>query len=150
MNSAQKWYVKGGAYRLNGRPEALDRDEKKLAAEFVAMFDNITPLDNEMLLYRGVGNGTYTNQLGSYWSTSSDDKIAESFTEERLVNTRRGWRAIKTGEVLIIRVQPGVRVMEIGGVQREFVIERNVTVAETMRRKNGEMTYIWLTISPVE
>jgi len=149
MNTAQKWYVKGGAYRLNSNPEALDNQERKLAAQFIAMFDDCDPLDNEILLYRGVGNGSYANQIGQYWSTSSDDKIAESFTRERLQRDARGrWKAIKTGEVLIIRVTPGVRVMEIGGVQREFVIERGITVQETMRRQHGEMTYIWLTVSP--
>jgi len=148
MNAAQKWYVKGGAYRLNRNPEAMDTEEQKMAHSFVKMFDKITPTDRALRLYRGVGNGTYQNQVGHYWSTSSSEGIAKSFTREELYQDVHGnLRARAIGEVLIIDVQPGVRVMHIGGVQQEYVIEREIEVTETNRVENG-VVWVWITVSP--
>lgn len=148
MNAAQKWYVKGGAYRLNRNPQALDNKERKLAKNFTSQFDKLSPLSQPMQLYRGVGHGSYTSQIGQYWSTSENEDIAKSFTAEELYTdtlTRRT-RCRAVGEVLIIDVQPGVRVMPIGGVQREWVIEKNVNVTER-RRSNDGITWIWLTVT---
>ena len=148
MNNAQKWYVRGGAYRLNRNPESLDSEEKKLANQFCKMFDDITPISEDMRLYRGIGHGSYTDQAGSFWSTSASEDIAKSFTREEIYKNSRGQRRARSvGEVLIIDVKPGVKVMNIGGVQREFVIDRNAVAIETNRVENGA-TWIWITVIP--
>lgn len=157
MNTAQQWYVSGGAYRFNravrGDANCMDTQERQHAKQFIAMFDQIEPLTEPMRLYRGIGAGSYTEQAGQYLSTSESWDIAESFTAETLVRdvvTGRQ-RAVPTGEVLILDVQPGVRVMHIGGVQQEWVIEADVILTETRRSsadsRNDRSTRIWLTVT---
>ena len=148
MTESQEWYIRGGAYRLNNNQGSMDSRDRKMAREFIAMFNTITPTDTAIQLFRGVGNGSYTNQIGQFWSTSDDESVAKSYTKVELYrDSRNRWRERKVGEVLIISVEPGVRVMKMNNVEREYVIERDVIVQETRRVNNG-VTWIWITISP--
>lgn len=160
MDAVQEWYVRGGAYRMNravrGEANSMDARERKLARRFIAMFDEIEPLAEPMRLYRGIGAGSYLDQQGQYLSTSESWDIADSFTREDLVRDAVSgrMRAVPAGEVLILDVQPGVRVMHIGGVQREWVIEADVELTETRRStgnsRTDRSTRIWVTVTRKE
>lgn len=124
MNAAHRWYVRGGAYVLNGaladRSDAMTAYDRRLARQFIAAFDQVRPLTEPMVLYRGVGRGSYVNQRGQYLSASDNIGVALAFTDHDLTVEPTGRpRAIPSGEVLILDVQPGVRVLHIGGIQHE-------------------------------
>jgi hypothetical protein len=148
IEEARAWYIKGGAYRLNNNQGSMDRYDREQAKNFMATFNTIPPLEEPIQLFRGVGNGSYKNQIGQFWSTTSEESVAKSYTKVELYkDSHNRWRERKAGEVLIINVQPGVRVMKMNNIDREYVIERDVAITETNRTIQNGITWIWITIS---
>jgi len=161
ITRAQKWYVAGAAYRLNrqlistGVFEPEDADDARLYRQFLQEFNSTQPLTQPMRAYRGIGQGTNTMGRGGFASASLDERVAESFVEVRLVKSPYSWEygrmtEIRTGEYLVLDIQPGVRVMNIDGAQNEVVIEPDIEIEITNTiRSNGskdQSTTIWMTI----
>ena len=156
MNAVHRWYVRGGAYVLNnalaGRGDAMTGEDRRLARRFIAEFDQVKPLTEPMVLYRGVGRGSYVNQRGQYLSASDNFNIALTFTDHDLTVEPSGRpRAVPSGEVLILNVQPGVKVLHIGGIQREWVIDASARLTEVYRTTNDtptdRSTRVWVIVT---
>ena len=102
-----------------------------------AQLDNLMAdaktLSSEMIVYRGCSWSADLSTLSDrVFATSLSRDMAESFLRYEI---DADFKLIgKTGDLLIMSVYPGVKVLVIPGIQDEILIQRGTTIVETSRR----------------